>query len=77
LLPISTTTSAISLEISRNLKHVHFETKFVPYGKGVIAVSQDGIERYHSEIRPKKVEMRGIKKSGCRTKFFQLGRCGT
>jgi len=58
----------------RKLKHVHahFETKFVPYGKGVVAVSQNRIERYHSEIRPKEVKMRGIKNFRCGTKFFQL-----
>ena len=46
----------------RKLKHIraHFETKLVPYGRGVIAVSQNRIERYHSEIRPKEVRMRGV-----------------
>ena len=58
----------------RKLKHVyaHFENKFVPYGKGVVAVSQNRIERYHSEIRPKEVKMRGIKNFECGTRFFQL-----
>ena len=58
----------------RKLKHVHthFETKFVPYGKGIVAVSQNRIERYHSEIRPKEVRMRGIKNLNCGTRFFQL-----
>lgn len=36
--------------------HAHFETKFIPYEKGVIAVSQNRIERYHAEIRPKEVK---------------------
>lgn len=58
----------------RRLKHIHahFETKFVPYGRGVIAVSQNRIERYYSEIRPKGVRMRGIKNFECGTRFFKL-----
>ena len=36
-------------------------------------MSQDRIERHHSEIRPKKVKMREIKNFRCGTKFFQLG----
>jgi len=35
-------------------------------------VSQNRIERYHSEIRPKEVRMRGIKNFRCGTRFFQL-----
>jgi len=58
----------------RKMRHVHahFETKFIPYDNGVIAVSQNRIERYHSEIRPKEVRMRGIKNFENGTRFFQL-----
>jgi len=42
--------------------YAHFETKFIPYEKGVIAISQNRIERYHAEIRPKEVKMRGVSK---------------
>lgn len=52
--------------------HAHFETKFIPYDNGVIAVSQNRIERYHSEIRLKEVRMRGIKNLENGTRFFQL-----
>lgn len=52
--------------------HAHFETKFVPYDNGVVMINQNRIERYHSEIRPKEVRMRGIKNFKCGTRFFQL-----
>jgi len=52
--------------------HAHFETRFIPYGKGVIAVSQNRIERCYSEIRSKEVKMRGIKNFRCGARFFQL-----
>ena len=51
---------------------VHFETKFIPYNKTVLPVSQNRIERYHSEIRPKEVRMHGIKNFQNGTRFFQL-----
>ena len=35
-------------------------------------INQNRIERYHSEIRPKGVRMRGIKSFECGTRFFQL-----
>lgn len=52
--------------------HAHFETKFIPYDNGVVMINQNRIERYHSEIRPKEVRMRGIKNFKCGTRFFQL-----
>jgi transposase-like protein len=52
--------------------HSHFETKIVPRDKGVVAVSQNRIERYHAEIRPKENQMRGIKNFKCGTWLFQL-----
>jgi len=58
----------------RKMRHVHahFETKFIPYKETVIPICQNRIERYHSEIRPKEVRMRGIKNFKCGTRFFQL-----
>ena len=35
-------------------------------------INQNRIERYHAEIRPKEVRMRGIKNFECGTRFFQL-----
>lgn len=52
--------------------HAHFETKFIPHGDGVVMINQNRIERYHSEIRPKEVRMRGIKNFECGTRFFQI-----
>jgi transposase-like protein len=58
----------------RKIKHIHahFETKFIPYNNTILPVSQNRIERYHSEIRPKEVRMRGIKNFQNGTRFFQL-----
>ena len=58
----------------RKTKHVHahFQTKFIPHDDGVVMINQNRIERYHSEIRPKEVSMRGIKNFECGTRFFQL-----
>jgi len=52
--------------------HAHFETKFVPHRDGMVMINQNRIERYHSEIRPKEVRMRGIKNFECGTRFFQI-----
>ena len=52
--------------------HAHFQTKLIPYGDGVVMINQNRIERYHSEIRPKEVRMRGIKNFECGTRFFQI-----
>jgi len=52
--------------------HAHFQTKLIPYGSGVVMINQNRIERYHSEIRPKEVRMRGIKSFECGTRFFQI-----
>ncbi|MEF8847727.1 MAG: DDE-type integrase/transposase/recombinase [Candidatus Thermoplasmatota archaeon] len=63
-----------SLRRYRKTRHVHthFETKIVPRGKGVMSVSQNRIERYHAEIRPKENQMRGINNFTCGTRLFQL-----
>lgn len=55
-----------------NHVHAHFQTKFIPHEDGVVMINQNRIERYHSEIRPKEVRMRGIKSFECGTRFFQL-----
>lgn len=52
--------------------HAHFQTKFIPFEEGTVMINQNRIERYHSEIRPKEVRMRGIKNFECGTKFFQI-----
>jgi len=39
----------------------HFEGRLIPYGRGVLSVSNNRIERYHSEIAPKIRSMRGVK----------------
>jgi len=52
--------------------HAHFQSKFIPHKDGVVMINQNRIERYHSEIRPKEVRMRGIKSFECGTRFFQL-----
>jgi len=51
--------------------HAHFQSKFIPHKDGVVMINQNRIERYHSEIRPKEVRMRGIKSFECGTRFFQ------
>ncbi|MGC9385238.1 MAG: DDE-type integrase/transposase/recombinase [Kosmotogaceae bacterium] len=52
--------------------HAHFQTKFIPHNGGVVMINQNRIERYHSEIRPKEVRMRGIKNFANGSRFFQL-----
>ena len=52
--------------------HAHFQTKFIPHNDGVVMINQNRIERYHSEIRPKEVRMRGIKNFANGTRFFQI-----
>ena len=52
--------------------HAHFQTKLIPYGSRVVMINQNRIERYHSEIRPKEIRMRGIKNFACGTRFFQI-----
>gem|GEM_PF-6827177 len=41
--------------LGRHTKHIraHFEGKFIPYGKGVLLLSNNKIEHYHSKIAPK------------------------
>lgn len=60
--------------LGRRTKHVraHFEGKFIPYGKGVVLLSNNRIERYHSEIAPKIRSMRGVKNLERGDRFFQL-----
>jgi len=60
--------------LGRHTRHVraHFEGKFVPYKEGVLWLSNNRIERCHSEIAPKIRSMRGVKnleKGDC---FFQV-----
>jgi len=63
--------------LGRRTKHVtaHFEGKFIPYGKGVLLLSNNRIERYHSEIAPKIRSMRGVKNRRKGDSFFQFYRC--
>ena len=60
--------------LGRRTKHVraHFEGKLIPYGKGVVLLSNNRIERYHSEIAPKIRSMRGVKNPEKCDRFFQL-----
>jgi len=39
----------------------HFEGGLIPYGRGVLSVSNNRIERHRSEIAPKTRSMRGVK----------------
>jgi len=63
--------------LGRRTKHItaHFEGKFIPYGKGVLLLSNNRIERYHSEIAPKIRSMRGVKSRMKGDIFFQLYKC--
>lgn len=63
--------------LGRRTRHVrtHFEGKLIPYGKGVVLLSNNKIERYHSEIAPKIRLMWGVKNRGKGDSFFQLYRC--
>lgn len=58
----------------RHTRHVRarFEGKLIPYGKGVVLLSNNRIERYHSEIAPKIRSMRGVKNLELGDRFFQL-----
>jgi len=60
--------------LGRRTKHVraHFEGKLIPYGKDVILLSNNKIERYHSEIAPKIRSMRGVKNLEKGDRFFQV-----
>lgn len=60
--------------LGRRTKHVraHFEGKLIPYGDGVILISNNKIERYHSEIAPKIRSMRGVKNLEKGDRFFQV-----
>jgi len=60
--------------LGRRTKHVtaHFEGKLYPYCKGVVLLSNNRIERYHSKLAPKIRSMRGMKNSELGDQFFQL-----
>jgi len=60
--------------LGRRTRHVraHFEGKLIPYGKGVVLLSNNRIERYHSEIAPKIRSMRGVKNLENGDCFFQV-----
>lgn len=60
--------------LGRRTRHVraHFEGKLIPYGKGVLLLSNNKIERYHSEIAPKVRSMRGVKNLESGDCFFQV-----
>jgi len=59
--------------LGRHTRHVraHFEGKLIPYGDGAILISNNRIERYHSEIAPKIRSMRGVKNLEKGDRFFQ------
>ena len=44
----------------------------IPYGKGVVMLSNNRIERYHSQIAPKIRSMQGVKNLEKGDRFFQL-----
>ncbi|KXB09076.1 hypothetical protein AKJ46_00965 [candidate division MSBL1 archaeon SCGC-AAA833K04] len=52
--------------------HTHFEEKLILHDDGVIPVSNNRIERYHSEIAPKIRSMRGVKSLKSGDQFFQI-----
>lgn len=60
--------------LGRHTRHVraHFKGKLIPYGKGVVLLSNNRIERYHSEIAPKIRSMRGVKNLERGDHFFQF-----
>jgi len=60
--------------LGRQTRHVraHFEGKWIPYGKGAVLLSNNRIERYHSEIAPKIRSMRGVKNLERGDRFFQI-----
>jgi len=60
--------------LGRRAKHVraHFEGKLMPYGDGVVLLSNNRIERYHSKLAPKVRSMRGVKNPELGDRFFQV-----
>lgn len=60
--------------LSRRTKHVRarFEGKPVSYGEDIVLLSNNRIERYHSEIAPKIRSMRGVKNLEKGDAFFQI-----
>ena len=60
--------------LGRRTRHIRarFEGKLIPYGKGVVLLSNNRIERYHSEIAPKIRSMRGVKNLESGDRFFQV-----
>lgn len=60
--------------LGRRTKHIcaHFKGKLIPYGKGAILLSNNRIERYHSEIAPKIRSMRAVKNLELGDQFFQV-----
>jgi len=59
--------------LGRRTRHVraHFEGKFVPYKEGVLWLSNNRIERYHSKLAPKIRSMRGVKNLEQGDQFFR------
>ena len=60
--------------LGRRTKHItaHFEGKLMPYGKGVVLLSNNRIERYHSTLALKVRSMRGVKNPELGDQFFQV-----
>ncbi|MGC8817486.1 MAG: DDE-type integrase/transposase/recombinase [Candidatus Hadarchaeum sp.] len=60
--------------LGRRPRHVraHFEGKLTPHGDGVILLSNNRIERYHSKLAPKIRSMRGVKNLERGDRFFQV-----
>jgi len=60
--------------LGRHTRHVraHFEGKLIPYGKGALLLSNNKIERYHSQIAPKIRSMRGVKNLERGDRFFRF-----
>jgi len=68
----TTPTTGVNV-LGRRTRHVraHFEGKLVPYGKGAVLLSNNKIERYHSEIAPKVRTIRGVENLWKGDRFFQ------
>lgn len=60
--------------LGRRAKHVnaHFKGKLMPYKKGIVLLSNNRIERYHSTLAPKVRSMRGVKRPERGDTFFQV-----
>ena len=60
--------------LGRRTQHIraHFKGKLIPYGKSVVLLSNNRIERYHSQIAPKIRSMRGVKNLEKGDRFFQV-----